>query len=226
MINKRYKDLIQQYFHRGESTPLTLGTLVVCAFCFFVLIVAVFSRITFYHPWFSYDSTLGFNSYIKEVLYSPQLPALFFMIYILGRNFSLFVFIVYLIVGLFFFPVFTFGGGTDYFQTYFFGYLIGDLFAIILSGNVLKKSIGIKSRMLAILVGVFCVHIVGFIYCIFLAIFKVIDFSLILPIFSVLSLSKIMYDLVFCALIYLVAPYIKNVFWICMQPLFRIKKQK
>ena len=84
MINKRYKDIFNQYIHKGEATPLSIGTLVVCALCFLILIVATFTQINFTHPWFKFVPGAGFSSFSQVVSYSPLLPAMIFIIYILG----------------------------------------------------------------------------------------------------------------------------------------------
>ena len=217
MINKRYKDIFDQYIHKGESTPLSIGTLVVCAFCFLLLIISTFTQLTFSHPWFEYIKGMGFAPAFKNVVYTPQIPVIIFIIYILGKKFSYLTFLIYLLVGFFIWPVFIYGGGIDYIKNYLFGYLLGFVFAILFSGTVLKFGQTIKLRLLSAIIGVFTIHIVGFIYCIFLAIFRIIDFNLILPIAKVMS-SKFFYDLIFSSIALLIAPYIKNIFWICMKP--------
>ena len=217
-INKRYKDIFDLYIHRGEPTPFSLGTIVVFAFCFLILIVATFSQINFSHPWFIYIKDVGMEFDIKNVAYTPQIPAMLFIIYILGKNYSIAFFILYLIVGFFVWPIFAFGGGLGYVQNYIFGYFLGFLVAIFVTGTMLNKSLDFKMRMLAVLAGIVSIHVTGFIYCVILAIFQVIDFGLILPIVKVLSGEKILYDLIFSIIIFLFIPYIKNVFWVCMKP--------
>ena len=225
MINKRYKDIFEQYIHKGESTPLTIGTLVICALCFLMILIATFTQITFSHPWFEYIKGTGFAPAFKNVVYTPQIPVMIFIIYILGRKFSYLTFITYLIMGFFIWPVFIYGGGLDYIQNYLFGYLIGFVFAVLLSGTILKYSQSIKFRLLAAIVGVITIHIVGFIYCIILAIFRVIDFGLIFPIASAMS-GKFFYDVIFSSIALMIAPYIKNIFWICMKPKPTVNKPK
>jgi len=217
-INKRYKDIFDFYIHRGEKTPFSIGTIVVLAFFFLMLIVATFSQLHFSHPWLTYIKDIGFEYNLKETAYTPQVPVMLFAIYILGRNYSILLFILYLITGLFIWPIFAFGGGVGYMQNYLFGYFLGFLVAIITAGTILKNSIKLKERMLASLAGVISIHATGLIYCVFLAIFKVIDFSLIGAIVSVLSGKNILYDILFTVVMFLIAPYIKNVFWVCMKP--------
>lgn len=218
MINKRYKDIFNQYIYKGEPTPLTIGTLVVCALCFLLLIIATFTQITIAHPWFKFSSDEGLTTYTKLILYTPQIPIMMFIIYILGKYYSLIMFTLYLMVGFFIWPIFVFGGGLEYIQNYLFGYFIGFVFAIFISGTVLHLSNSFKSRLLAGLLGVISIHLCGFIYCIILALFKVIDFNLIFPIANVVTVNKIIYDIIFSLIIMAISPYIKDVLWICMKP--------
>ena len=217
-INKRYRDIFEQFIHRGEATPFTLGTLVFCAFSILLLIVATFTQLNFSHSWFGGAS--------KNVLYNPQIIVMMFIIYFLGRNYSILTFIIYLIIGLFVWPIFVFGKGIEFLQNYLFGYLLGFLFAIILSGTILNISQTIKARLISGLVGVGIIHLTGFLYCFLLAIFRFIDFNLIFPVFRVVTLNKLIYDLIFVSLLMLIVPYIKNIFWICMRPLNPKKKIK
>lgn len=217
-MNKRYRDIFQQYIHKGEPTPFTVGTLVVCGLCFLILIVATFTQIHFSHPWFKFVPAEGFITYPKQVSYSLLLPAMVFIIYILGGRYSLLMYICYLLVGFFVWPVFVFGGGLDYIQNYLFGYSLGFFFAIFIMGYILKISQNVIFRVLSALFGVLAIHLCGFLYCIILAIFRVISFALVIPILKEISLGNIFYDILFSILVILIAPYIKNVLWVCMKP--------
>ena len=225
MLNKRYKDLYDQYIYRGEPTPVSVGTIVVCFFCFLILLVATFSQITFSHPWIEYTQN-GFAETLKKVLYSPQIPAMLFVIYILRSFWTTLTFVCYLLIGFFLLPIFAFGGGFGYIQNYFFGYLIGSLFAIYTVDLILKKGLNLQMRLLAGVVGVATIHTSGFIYCILLAIFKVIDFNMVIPVVSILTFKKIIYDVIFCSCVMVIAPYIKNFLWICMKPKYNSSKNK
>lgn len=226
MINKRYRDLYEQYIHKGEPTPFTIGTLVVLALCFLLIIVATFTQIHFSYPFFSYVAGKGLIFTMKSVNYSPVTPIMIFIIYILLRSYSILFFAIYLLVGFFIWPIFAFGGGLDYVQNYFFGYILGFLAAILITGTMFQKDSSIKGRLLASLFGVLAIHLTGFIYCIILAILKLLNFGLILPILGVMTGSKIVYDIFFTFLIILLAPYIKNILWIAMKPKYKTKKQK
>ena len=163
---------------------------------------------------------------MKSVNYSPVTPIMIFIIYILLRSYSILFFAIYLLVGFFIWPIFAFGGGLGYVQNYFFGYILGFLAAILITGTMFQKDSSIKGRLLASLFGVLVIHLTGFIYCIILAILKLLNFGLILPILGVMTGSKIIYDIFFTFLIILLAPYIKNILWIAMKPKYKTKKQK
>ena len=219
-ISKRYKDIFDLYVHRGESTPFTIGSLVVFAFCFVLLVVTTFFQFDFSNTWLEHLSGA------KEALYTPQTPIMLFIIYLLGRNYSILLFISYLLVGLFLLPTFAFGGGMGYAQNYIFGYFLGFFVAILTVSYMLKRSIGIKMRTISSFVGDLSIHLTGFIYCLILAIIKIIDFSLIPPVVKALSTDRILYDIIFSLIVLLIAPYIKNVFWVCMKPKSNEKKSK
>ncbi len=224
-INKRYVDIFEEYIHKGEPTPFTIGTLVVCALCFLILIIATFTQINFSHPWFQFTDGSGLQYGLKTITYNPQFPIMIFIIYLLYKSYSTLVYTLYLLCGFFICPIFAFGGGLEYVQNYFFGYLLGFIFAIIITGKIVKADNSIKSRIIGATLGVVAIHITGLIYSIFLALFKVIDFNLIAPIASVVTFSRIIYDIIFAILLLLIAPYIKNVLWIFMRPISSKKKK-
>ena len=117
-------------------------------------------------------------------------------------------------------------GEMDYIQNYLFGYMLGFIFAIVIVSSILKISMNALYRIIAAIFGVLAIHICGFIYCLILAIFKVISFGLIIPILKEIFLENILYDILFSILVILIAPYIKNVLWTCMKPKFERKPKK
>ncbi len=225
LINKRYKDIFSQYIHKGEPAPLTIGTLAVCGFCFLLFILVTFSQFNFSHPWFEYIKGQGFSVISKQVSYNPLVPVMIFVIYILSKNYSILLFILYLLIGFFIWPIFVYGGGFEYIKNYLFGYFLGFVFASFVIDNIFRNQT-VKSRLLGAFFGVLTIHLCGLFYCIILAIFKVINFSLIIPIVHAMSVTKILYDILFSFILILIAPYIKNVLWVCMKPKSDSKKNK
>ena len=224
--NKRYKDIFEQYIYKGQQTPFTLGTLIVCALCFLLILVTTFTQLNFHLPFLKITEE-GVRVVMKEVSYSPQIPAMIFIIYLVGRLYSLLTFLIYLAVGFFVYPIFLFGGGIEYIKTYPFGYFLGFICSIFIVGWLLSKyKHTVKLRLICAIAGVITIHFCAFLYCVLLAIFRAIDFSMIPLIVNVVSGSKIWYDIVLSSLFILVAPYIKNFFWICMKPKMDKKKNK
>ena len=74
MINKRYKDIFNSFIYKGEKTPFSIGTLVVFALCFILLIVATFTQIPIPIPYFV-NSEAGLFEF-KTLLYNPQICAM------------------------------------------------------------------------------------------------------------------------------------------------------
>ncbi len=216
MFNKRFQDIFSQYIYRGEPTPHTLGTLCIVALCFLILIVATFTQLSFLVPTVVFEDEILID--LKETLYSPLIPAMVFIIYLLRKNYSFLMYVIFLLTGFFIWPIFVYGGGLGYVQNYIFGYVIGFGVAIIVEGNVLNVSQTLKNRMKAAIKGVITIHITAIIYCVILALFKVIEFHMVLPIVSVASANNIFYDIVFSCILLFVAPFIKNILWICMKP--------
>ena len=223
-ISKRYKDIFEQYFYKGEPTPLSIGTLAVCALCFLFLIVSTFTQVIFSHPWLEYIQGTGLQGFMKIIIYNPQVVVMIFIIYLLGRNYSYLTFITYLLTGFFIWPVFAYGGGFEYIKNYLFGYLLGFVVAAYLINEIFKYGQNYKMRLLASAIGVLSIHLCGFVYCIILALFGKLEFG-IWTIFKAITLNKILYDLFFSAILLLIAPYIKSIFWICMTPKADRKKR-
>ena len=225
-ISKRYQDIFDEYIYKGESTPFTLGTLLVFVLCFLLLIIATFTQFNISHPWLNYEEGQGFVYAIKTITYNPQFPIIIFITYLLHKSYSMLVYILYILCGFFVYPIFAFGGGLQYVQNYFFGYLLGFFFAILIAGILFKNNNTIKARILGAVFGILSIHVTGFIYCIFLAIFNAIDFNIIGPVFYVVTIERIVYDILFAILILLIAPYIKNVLWVFMRPAIPRQKSK
>lgn len=224
MINKRYRDIFNSFIYKGEKTPFSVGTLVVLAFCFLLLIIATFTQIPIPIPSFVNEPGRLFE--FKTLLYNPQICMMIFCLYLLKRVFSYILFAIYLIVGIFIWPIFVFGFGFEVFQSYLFGYFLGFAVAIYCAGAIFSLANTLKARLLASTIGVIIIHLVGIFYCFILALFGAIDFSLLSPIFTTVTGSKIFYDIIFSILLMLIAPYIKNIFWVCMKPKLERNKSK
>ena len=157
-MNKRLKEPVEDFIFKGENTPLSLGTLVVCALCLLILITATFIQIDITHLWLSKNELgeLGLNTI--NCPYIPQIPAVLFIASILGPRFSFLVVVLYLLIGFFVAPVFALGGGISYLKSGLFGYILGFIFAIIPSAQILQKNRNLKGISLATILTVITIH--------------------------------------------------------------------
>ena len=216
-MNKRFREEIYEFIYRGEKTPLSIGTLVVCALCLLLVIVATFTQINVTHsmPYFDEMGELAFKNVSNP--YVPQIPVILFIAAILGPGFALFTMLLYLLTGFFIAPVFALGGGLDYIKSGLFGYILGCIFAVVPAGKLLEKKYNLKNIILATVVGVLCVHICGMLYCMLLALLKVVSFSYVSSAIHSLGGIKTFYDIIISFIFLILAIPAKMVLWIAMR---------
>lgn len=216
-MNKRFREEIYEFIYRGERTPLSIGTLVVCALCLLLVIVATFTQINVTHsmPYFDEMGELAFKSVSNH--YVPQIPVILFIAAILGPGFALFTMLLYLLTGFFIAPVFALGGGLDYIKSGLFGYILGCIFAVVPVGKLLEKKYSLKNIILATIVGVLSVHICGMLYCVLLALLKVVSFSYVSSAIHSLGGIKTFYDIIISFIFLILAIPAKMVLWVAMR---------
>lgn len=223
-MNKRYEDLFQKLIYKGEKTPFSFGTLAVVALCLLLLIISTFVRAELIHPWLLKNPNGDFEIIIKSYPYVPQIPVLLGIIALLGKQYGFLTAIIYIVMGLFIWPVFAMGGGIGYLKSGFFGYILGFIPAIILAGNQLAKGKHIKYVSLASLLGILAIDFTGIFYISFLALFRLVEFPILKLALSAFNISYIFYSIV-CSII---AIYIgfgaKYLLWPVMQTNMKIKK--
>lgn len=107
---------------------------------------------------------------IPVIPFTLQLPIVMLAGIILGAKGALFSQLVYLLVGLVGFPVFTKGGGIGYFLEPTFGYLIGFAAGAWAVGFFLEKAKNYKlwNIFLACIIGVIISYIFGVVYMYFI----------------------------------------------------------
>tara|TARA_Y100000991_G_scaffold134119_1_gene101042 strand:- start:86 stop:658 length:573 start_codon:yes stop_codon:yes gene_type:complete len=110
-----------------------------------------------------------------EIPITWQLPSIVIITLIFKGNVVIKAFSIYLIIGLFFIPVFDQGGSLGYLLTPNFGYLLGmyPLIKIIDNLNKRKKTIKYYDLLKYGILGICCLHLIGIIYnCILVLYFK------------------------------------------------------
>lgn len=225
-MNKRYKEQFYEFIYRGEKIPLSIGTIVVCLLCLLFIIVATFTQINVSHLIPSFDEMGEFVFKSVSNPYVPQIPVVLFIAAILGPLFGFLTMLLYLLVGFFIWPVFALGGGLDYIKSGLFGYILGYIFAMIPVGRILEKKYNLKGIILATIIGVLTVHICGMLYCVLLALLKVVSFSYVSSAIHSLGGIKTFYDIIISFIFLLLAIPAKMVLWIAMRSSITKKNTK
>jgi hypothetical protein len=88
-MSKRVAKQLNSFKYKGEPIKITVGTLVMTAFCVLLLIVATFTQLTIMHPYIPFDSLTYLSQdlsdyeilhhFIKTYQYIPQIPVVFFI---------------------------------------------------------------------------------------------------------------------------------------------------
>lgn len=211
MMNKRLKAGIKKFHKSNPRIRFCLGTLSLVAICIMLLIIATFTQIKID---FNIPQT-GIISYLKFE-YIPQIPVVIFISAILGECWGLLAIILYLMMGLFFIPVFALGGGPSYIFQYNFGYIFGYIFSVLLVSKELKNGNSLLNILLAVFYGVFIIHLIGILYLTIIAILRHDGVDFIRNMIYFQSFSKILYDIVFGFIAILIAKGCRKLLWIIM----------
>ena len=134
-----------------------------------IIIISTFIPVFFSIP-FSNKNIGNF-----EIPITWQLPSIVIITLIFNGNIVIKAFSIYLIVGLFFIPVFHEGGSLGYLLTPNFGYLLGiyPLIKIIDNLNKRKQMIKYNDLLKYGILGICSMHLIGIIYnCILVLYFK------------------------------------------------------
>ena len=243
-MSKRFSEQYQKFFYKGQSTPLSFGTLCTVGLCLLGLIVATFTQIDISHPWLHKAASGSLEVSVKHYSYVPQIPILLASVAILGTRFSILMLIAYVLIGFFLYPVFAFGGGLAYAKTTFFGYILGYFPAAIIACNILNSAKNGKNAkpaplfsfsrqrtgvfisnpyvsnainiILASFFGVLTVHICGILYSLVLGMFRLVDFSFIFSTIIALTGTKISYDWIISLVAILASIPVKYILWLAM----------
>ena len=224
-MTKRISRQLNSFKYKGEPIKVTIGTLLLTAFCVLLLIVATFTQITFSHfhipidalPFLNSDPTDYeiMNHFTKTYRYIPQIPVVFFIIALLGRKFGILAICGYITLGMFF-PIFALGGGASYLFEYGFGYILTFIPAIFFSGTLLKIKTDFLRILLLAILGVLAIHILGVLYMLFIATLKQASMDLVYSWIASQSGVQILYDMLFSVIAIYIGRYSRKLLWIIM----------
>ncbi|MDD3236626.1 MAG: biotin transporter BioY [Candidatus Gastranaerophilales bacterium] len=224
-MTKRIKSQFKEIRHSNEKVRFTLGTLTLVALCTFLIIISTFTQFSFNHyciPLEAFFHPIRFSDsggplvQLKYYEYIPQLPVIAYIAALLGPIYGLISVVLYLILGLSFFPVFALGGGIKYVLQYSFGYILAYIPAVVIMARCLRKHFSYKDAFKASFWGVLTIHIIGIFYTIIMALIKREPYQFILEWIAIQSLFKFIYDLIFCFIAIILARITKKFLWIIM----------
>lgn len=190
---------------------LPLLNFLLVLFCSFVLVVSTFVQIKV--PNFTslddfwVNPMLKWNSPAYTYILVPQVPALIFIVGLLGRKLSLTSIMIYLIIGLFFLPVFALGGGLGYITEFGFGYILAYIPASFFAGTLIREKFTFVNMFLAVLAGVFTIHICGILYMLVISLLRHESMAFIKGWILSQSIVKIFYDLAVSFIVLVIAKY-------------------
>ena len=203
---------------KRKGIRLGVGSLVLLIFCSFLLVISTFLQLDITH--FIIPSKLfsGEPTQIKDFIFTykfiPQIPAVMFIVGLLGRRLSITSILLYIITGLFFLPVFALGGGWRYIFEYGFGYILAYVPAAFFTGMILKKGYSYKNTAKAVFVGVLTIHLLGIIYMMCLASLRHVGWGFVGDWIVAQSGLKIIYDFIFSYILVLIAKYLRIILWL------------
>lgn len=204
---------------KKKGIRIGIGSLVLILFCSFLLVVSTFLQLDITHliiplKMFS-GEPLTFKDFVFTYKFIPQIPAVLFIVGLLGRRMGLTSILLYILIGLFVMPVFALGGGWKYIFEYGFGYILAYLPAGFLLGSLLKKSgYTYKNTAKAVFLSVLLIHLIGLSYMMCLAVLKHTGWGFVGNWVVSQSGLKIVYDFIFSYIAVLVAKYARIVLWL------------
>ena len=158
----------QLFKKKNQELRISLGSLVLMLFCVFLLIISTFVKLDVFYPVIptAQDGVNGFNitHFFKTFEIIPQIPAVIFIGALLSRKLGITAVVLYILIGLFFMPVFALGGGLNYFAQYGFGYIFAYIPAVWMLTKFLKNGFTFKNIALGSLSAVLLIHLIGIAY--------------------------------------------------------------
>lgn len=225
-MTKRIEKQLNKFKYQNQPLIFNLGVLVLTGLCSFLIVIATFTQFDFHHYILPLDAFSYIDAnfkdpavmahFIKHYRYIPQIPAIMFIVALLGRRYGIASVSIYIIVGLFFAPIFALGGGLDYVFQYGFGYILAYIPAVFFAGSILNSGLSYRNMAQATLVGVITIHLFGILYMLFMATLQKENSALILGWISAQSGVKILYDLFFGFIAMIIARFTKKALWLAL----------
>jgi len=226
LIHKRVSSYIKDMDVKTCYPKLSLGVLVLCALCSFMIVIATFTQFQFGYillperiftsPFTFFSDPEFYKQFIQNFNYIPQIPVVLFIGALLGYRFGIFAILAYIIVGLIGFPVFGLGGGLKYILQPSFGYIIGYLVGAFFVAKNLENNRSLLAIFTSSTIGVLSIHTIGILYLIVISIFQHQPIAIILGWVWILTGIQLIYDLVISLISVALARPIRGLLWIAI----------
>ncbi len=220
-MTKRITPEIESFKYSGEPVRFTVGTLVLIALSVLIIIMSTFTQLPIIDIFSLNETSEGFrlSNYLVDsacYFYIPQLPAVFFVIALLDRRYGLSAIILYILIGLFWLPVFGMGGGIHYISEYGFGYILAYIPATFITATIIKNNYGFLNILKAVILGVLAIHVIGVLYMLFISTLFNTSADMITGWITSQSGIKVFYDILFCMCAIYLARFVKKLLWLVM----------
>lgn len=197
-----------------KKIRIPLLNILLVLFCSFLLMVSTFVQFNITHYIIPFDIFSNSNLTKEDFLYTfsiiPQIPAVMFVVGLMGRRLGITSIVLYILIGLFCLPIFALGGGMRYILEPGFGYIMAYIPAVFFAGSILKSGFSLLNMLKAVLIGVVTVHIIGIIYMLFIAALRHEGWEFIKGWIISQSLLKLAYDYVLSLVALFVAKYVNK----------------
>lgn len=226
LIHKRVSNYIKDIEVKTCYPKLSLGVLVLCALCSFMIVLATFTQFQFGYiliperiftsPFTFFSDPEFLKEFIQNFNYIPQVPVVLFIGALLGYRFGILAILAYIAVGLVGFPVFGLGGGLKYIFQPSFGYIIGYLVGAFFVAKNLENNRSPLALFTSSTIGVLSIHIIGILYLIVISIFQHQPIALVLGWVWILTGIQLIYDLVISFITVSLARPARALLWIAI----------
>ncbi len=195
---------------KDRKVKIPVLNIILVLFCSFLLMVSTFIQLDIKQ--IPLDFIANYNFKKADYVYSiiPQVPMVLFVVGLLGRRLSVTSIVIYILTGLFLFPVFALGGGMRYVTEFGFGYILAYLPAAFFAGSILESGFSVKNILKAAFVGVFAIHIIGVLYMLFISAIRHEGWEFIKGWILAQSMIKVVYDYILSVIALFVAKYLNK----------------
>lgn len=202
---------IKRVSKEKKKLKIPVLNILLVLFCSFLLMAATFIQFDITHFIIPHDIFSNKALTKEDFLYTfsiiPQIPAVMFVVGLLGRRLGITSIVIYILTGLFLLPIFALGGGARYVLEPGFGYIVTYIPAVFFAGSILKSGFSFRNILKAALIGVVTIHFIGILYMLFISALRHEGLAFIKGWIISQSLLKIAYDYVLGVVALIIAKF-------------------